>query len=206
MWAMTKKKITGTTMAQADADDGGDADARGREHAPAVRRCTDRRWRGRRRSRRTAATAGDDIGRARRAAAQRLQDLADIGAVVIGGDARRRRRRRPGGVRSRGKDRRRRAARRGRGSRRRGARSGRTLSASWMAESASSVASLDFCGIFAIVDRRLVVTPDTSGPNRRHCGPRHERGNSREPARARHASISPAGHPIGLALRRKPRW
>ena len=102
--------------------------------------------------------AGDDIRQARRAAAQRLQDLADIGAVVIGGAARRvvvvgpvwslrfvveqidGDRRNWAGLPSaavpkevlvRGS-------------------LGRTLSASWMAESASSVASLDFCGLFAI--------------------------------------------------------
>ena len=132
--------------------------------------------------------AGDDVGHARRAAAQRLQDLADAGAVVIGGAARRRLVGRPSCrlrllVEQVGGDRR--LALRGRCGGRRGRRvarslGGRMLSASWMAESASSVGSLDFCGMFAIsvvasLLRRTIAAARTVTIS----GPRHERGNLR---------------------------
>ncbi len=103
--------------------------------------------------------------------AQGLQNLADAGAVVIGGTARRAFADRPGLGVSWGN-------RSGPGGSAGEAASlaasgsapvsgARTLRASWMAERASSVASLDFCGIFAI---SVVASPlrrtCRRGPNR----------------------------------------
>ena len=71
-----------------DADERGEADARGREQRlqfAAVEIGGGEAAGGPG----EGGDAGDDIRRARRTAAQRLQDLADIGAVVIGGAARR---------------------------------------------------------------------------------------------------------------------
>ena len=193
---------------------GGEADARGRRTAPAIRRRRDRRWPGRRRPRRRrrrwrryracapgggAASAGSGRywrGRHwRRGAARCRRQPSRLRLLVeqVGGDRRLGVwRRRCGGDPAR---------RSGAG------RSWRTLSASWMAESASSVASLDFCGLFAIsvvasLLRRTIAAARTVAIS----GPRHERGNLSEPRNAAQAApVLPSGfHPIALAMRKKP--
>ena len=86
----------------------------------------------------------------------------------------------------------------------------RTLSASWIADSAASVGSFIFFGVFAM----SVVASHYAGPGPRPAssGPRHERASLEvpsgfplgQPAVTRRADIPlPFDHPTGLANRRK---
>jgi hypothetical protein len=153
--------------------------------------------------------AGDDIRHARRTAAQRLQDLSDIGAVVVGGAARRRlvgpvlRARRlaeqvgGGGRSARGRCQRRVRAR--------GSPWRLPTPPGWRrAPLPSRLWIFADCWPFRSSPRSLRWTIAAARDVRRR--PRHARGTRRNGARARTASLLTLGlHPIALAIRKKPR-
>ncbi|HEY6834031.1 MAG TPA: hypothetical protein VI251_16245, partial [Pseudolabrys sp.] len=79
-----------------------------------------------------------------------------------------------------------------------------------MALSASSVGSFDFCGIFAIFGRRLVVTPDTlaESPDRhkKRALTRRAPTFAGRLCRMIKPRFAATVNSIALSVRKKPRW